>query len=323
MPRHITASWLITAAVLSFGIGAATTLAISSDDHPGSGDAPDPGVSSAICPDLEISPEQLAAATALAALLANTTVAEGLEPTEPAMFSEMIDKARIDPVSRRELFDTYRTAPPGDAKRMLRGVLMSLQTADASDFFIELAGSDDPEKRRDGLEILRITGRKIGEVRQVAMRALATEQDPLILSDAIGALHPGIAAESESTAILQQLRSFAEHSDPQVRAQSVRGMVSWDKTGETLPVLQRALADAAPEVRSAAVLSIMENHVRTDDLKQALIRIANAPGENPGLRTNAVIALEHYALSNEEYSRILQSAMEADALMDSQLAAAQ
>ena len=323
MPRHITASWLIAAALLSFGIGAAMTLVIRSDDHPGSGGGPDPGVSSAVCPDLEIPPEQLAAATALAALLANTTVAEDLEPTEPAMFNEMIDKARIDPVSRRELFDTYRKAPPGEAKRMLRAVLMSLQTADASDFFIELAASDDPEQRRDGLEILRITGRKIAEVRQVAMQALATEQDPLILSDAIGALHLGIAAEPESAAIMQQLLSFAEHSDPRVRGQSIRGMVSWDKSGESLPVLQRALTDAAPEVRNAAVLSIMENHVRTDDLKQALMRIANAPGESPGLRTNAVLALERYALSSEEYARILQSAMEADDLMHSQFAAAQ
>jgi hypothetical protein len=94
------------------------------------------------------------------------------------------------------------------------------------------------------------------------------------------------------------------------------------KTDESLPVLQRALADAALEVGSSAVLSIMENRVRTDDLKQALMRIANAPGESPGLRTNAVLALERYALSNQEYARLLQSAMEADALMDSQLAAA-
>jgi len=51
-----------------------------------------------------------------------------------------------------------------------------------------------------------------------------------------------------------------------------------------------------------------------------LMRIANAPEESPGLRTNAVIALERYSLSSDEYARILQSAMDADALMDAEVA---
>ena len=321
MRRPIAVLWLVVAAVLFFGIGAGTTLAIKNETPPGSGGKPDPGVSSAACP--AIPPEQISAATALAVLLANTTVAQGLDPSDPASYSEMFDKAKGDATSRRELFDRYRSAPPGQAKRMLRGILMSLQTPDVFDFFIELAGSDDPEKRLDGLEVLRITGRKIPEVRNVAMQALAMEQDPVILSNAIGALHPGIADESENAAVWQQLRSFAQHTDPQIRAQSIRGLAAWDKAGESIPFLKQALVDAAPEVRSAAVLGIAESRVRTDELKQMLMRIAHDPEESPGLRTNAVIALEHFALSRDEYARVLQSAMQADALLDSQLDTAQ
>jgi len=188
------------------------------------------------------------------------------------------------------------------------------------DLFIDLADDDDPERRRDAFEVLRIAERKVPEVRQVVMRALATEQDVEILSNAIGAMRPGIASASESAAVMEQLRKFAEHSDPQVRAQSVRGLVDWDKSGESIGVLQRALADEALEVRGAAVYSILENRVRSEELKQMLMRIASAPEESPGLRTNAVIALERYSLSSDEYARILQSAMDADALMDAEVA---
>jgi hypothetical protein len=93
--------------------------------------------------------------------------------------------------------------------------------------------------------------------------------------------------------------------------------------GESIPFVKRALADEAPEVRSAAVVSIIENGVRSDELKQMLMRIAHAREESPGSRTNAVIALERFALSGEEYVRIVQSAMEADSLLDAQLDAGQ
>lgn len=315
MHRHIAALWCGTAAVVFFGAGAATTLAMRNESGLVFHGKPAAGVSSAACP--AIPAEQISAATALAALLANTTVAQELDPSNPASFSEMYDNARTDAAGRKELFDRYRSAPPGDAKRMLRSVLMSLQTADVFDFFMELAAADDPEQRRDGFEVLRITGRKVPEVRKVALQALTTERDPTILSNAIGSLHPAIAPDSENAAVFEQLRDFAQHSDPEVRAQSIRGLAGWDKTGESIPFLQRALVDEAPKVRAAAVVSITENHLRTPELKQMLMRIANATEESPGLRTNAVIALERFALSSDEYARILQSAMQADALLDS------
>ncbi len=324
MSRQVAAARLVGAAVVSFGVGAAATLALTGDARRAPDSERDLSECSAACPARPaIPPEELAAAIALAALLADTTVARELDPHEPATFTEMFEKAKADPVSRRELLDRYRNAPPGDAKQMLRGVLLSLRTPDVYDLFIDLADDDDPERRRDAFEVLRIAERKVPEVRQVVMRALATEQDAEILSNAIGAMRPGIASASESAAVMEQLRKFAEHSDPQVRAQSVRGLVDWDKSGESIGVLQRALADEALEVRGAAVYSILENRVRSEELKQMLMRIANAPEESPGLRTNAVIALERYSLSSDEYARILQSATDADALMDAELTATQ
>lgn len=317
MSRCIAAKWFALAAPALFAFGVATALAVGTVTRFEFGAKPVAAANSAACP--SIPDEQLSAATALAALLANTTVAHELDPNSPASFSELYEKARADPTSRKELLDRYRSAPQGEAKRMLRGLLMSLQTADVFDFFMELATADDPDQRRDGFDVLRITGYKVPEVRKLALQALATEQDPTILSNAIGALHPTIAPEPESAAVLQQLRRFARHSDAEVRAQSVRGLAAWDKTGESPPYLQQALADPAPQVRSAAVVSIIENRVRTDELKRILMRIAAAAEESPGLRTNAVIALERFALSSDEYAQILQSAMQADALLDHQL----
>jgi hypothetical protein len=171
--------------------------------------------------------------------------------------------------------------------------------------------------RQDGFEVLRITEIKLPEVRKLATQALVVEQDPSILSDAIGALRPAIAPESENTVILQQVQGFTGHSDPGVRAQSIRTLVGWDKTGASIPFIKRALVDVAPEVRSAAVLSIMDNRVRTDELKQTVMRIALNREESAGLRMNAVLALEHFTLSSEEYARVLQSAMEAEDLLKS------
>jgi hypothetical protein len=315
------ALWFVATAAVFAGIGAVAAVAVNKEAGLASGHQPDARMS---CPASRPLPaEYLSAATALATLLANSTVAQELDPSDPDSYSEMYDKARLDPASRAELLERYRDAPPGEAKRMLRGILLSMRAPDVFDFFMELAADSDPDHRRDAFEVLRITGRKVPEMRNLVLQALTTEQDPTILSNAIGALQPGLASESEAAAVLQQLRGFAQHSDPQVRAQSIRGLAGWDKTGESIPFLRRALADAAPEVRSAAVVSIIENRVRTDELKQMLMRIAHAAEESPGLRTNAVIALERFALSSEEYAHIMQSAMEADALLDSQLDSAQ
>jgi hypothetical protein len=307
---------LVTVAVLFFGIGVGAALAVRHEAAPAAADTSGKEVKAVSCS--TIPADQVAVAAELAALLKNTQVARNLTPSDPASYSEMYTKARTDPVSRKELFERYREAPEGEAKQMLRSMLINLNTPDAVAFFTELAASTDAAQRRDGFEVLRVTGPKRPEVREVAMQALAIEQDPTILSNAIGALHPAVATPAENAAVLKQLREFSRHTDPAVRAQSIRGLAGWDKSGESVPVLRQALSDRAEEVRGAAVVGIIENRVRTDDLKQELMRIAHDRAETAGLRMNAVIALERFELSGEEHARIVQSATEADQLLASQ-----
>jgi hypothetical protein len=125
----------LSIAVAFFGLGVGTTLVFESEKSSRAGSRSATGAAGAR-PSQSITAEQLAAATALAALLANTTAAKRLDPSNPDSFIEMYWRARTDEGLRGELFDRYREAPDGQPKQILRRVLMGLNAPDVFAFFM-------------------------------------------------------------------------------------------------------------------------------------------------------------------------------------------
>jgi HEAT repeat protein len=83
-------------------------------------------------------------------------------------------------------------------------------------------------------------------------------------------------------------------------------VAEWDKRGDdATPLVLRGLDDEAPIVRQAAVGAVMLGRLGSDDVKRALLRRLEAPGEEPVVQGAALFALQRFALSDAEQTVFL------------------
>jgi HEAT repeat protein len=240
---------------------------------------------------------------------ADTLLAKGSDTEDPATWTEIHAEALTDVRVREELMERYLRAADGD-KHILAHLLSALHTPDVLAFAMNLSSATDVSQRQQGFELLAGMQIKLPEVRQLAMHALKTEEEPVLLTNAIAALRPAAVEPSESEAVIEQLRALTGHTDPSVRARALGALASWDKTGDSSGFLVQALADPSDEVRGAAVGAIGENRLRSEEIKIVLMRLANNGNEPASIRLAAATALERFPLSKEESEDVVQLAME-------------
>ena len=156
--------------------------------------------------------------------------------------------------------------------------------------------------RLASFEMLQSVAPGASDTRALVKHSLATEQSPEVLVQALAALQSGAAEPEEADQIVAQLKSLSQHADPAVRRQSITQLGQWDKTGEGAERLTQALADRAPEMRSAAIFAIAQTGVRSESVKTALMGVVNNPQEGRDVRGSALQVLERFSLSEEEYA---------------------
>jgi HEAT repeat protein len=231
------------------------------------------------------------------------------------MQEKMREMALADPAALRSLIQRYDGERDPQARAMLKAVLSGIPSPEVLTMSARLASSGDPSQRQDAFEILKQLSSNSPEVRRLLTQAMATEQAPAVLSQAIAALTPSVVAGSEADAIVTQLSTLARHADPAVRSQSVLQLGQWDKSAQAESRLQQALADQAPEVRQAAVTAIGETGMRSDAMKAALIEVLRNQGENAQVKDGALHALERFSLSKEEFALYSQARVDIDKLV--------
>ncbi|MES2316100.1 MAG: HEAT repeat domain-containing protein [Pseudomonadota bacterium] len=225
---------------------------------------------------------------------------------------QLREKAQADPAALRSLIQRFDNERDPKARDMLKAVLSNIQSPDVLALSSRLAASGDPTQRRDAFDILKQLSSNSPEVRELLKHAMATEQAPAVLAQAIAALTPSIVAAGEADAIVDQLQTLARHSDPAVRSQSVLQLGQWDKSAQAESRLQQALADQSPEVRHAAVMAIGETGIRSDSMKTALFDIARSSRESVPVKDGALHALERFSLSKEEFVVFQQARVDLD-----------
>lgn len=209
---------------------------------------------------------------------------------------------QTNPVALRSLLQRYDGALTAQARELLKSVLSTVQTPDVIAFSTRLANSGNSAERKFGFEMLQGVAPDSSDTRLLVRRSLETEQSPEVLVQALATLQAGAAEPEEADQIVAQLKSLAQHADPAVRGQSLTQLGQWDKKGEGADRLTQALADRAPEVRSAAIFAIAQTGVRSDVVKAALMGVVNNPQENKDVRGSALQVLERFSLSKEEYA---------------------
>jgi HEAT repeat protein len=215
--------------------------------------------------------------------------------------------ALSDPVALRKLMQRYDSDKSPQARDLLKSILSSVQTPEVVAFSSRLAGSMNVAERKYGFDMLRSLAPDAPETRMLVKRALATEQSPEVLVQALTTLQSAAAEPEETEQMVAQLKTLSQHADPSVRSQSIAQLAQWDKSGQGAERIAQALSDSAQEVRLAAVFGIAISGTRSDSVKQALMNVVNNSAETKDVRGSALQVLEQrFALSKEEYAVIAQ-----------------
>ncbi len=220
---------------------------------------------------------------------------------------KLLELAQSGPAALSRLIQRYGTENNLHAKDMLKSVLSSVQKPEVFALSAQLATSTDAARRREGFELLQHASTEPAGVRNMVKQALAHEQSPEVLVQALVALKSAVVEPAESGAIVSQLDGLTQHADPTVRSQSVLQLAQWDKSGSAVARVSQALADPALEVRTAAVSALAQSGMRSDQVKAALLSMINNANENRDLKDSALQALERFALSREEYAHYVQA----------------
>jgi hypothetical protein len=215
--------------------------------------------------------------------------------------------ALVDPTVLRNLLQRYDGARTSQARELLKSVLSAVQKPEVVAFSARLASSANVADRKYGFEMLQSLAPDAPETRNLARHALATEQSPEVLVQALATLKSAAAEPEEAELVVAQLKNLAQHADPAVRSQSIMQLGQWDKKGEGGERLSQALADRAPEVRQSAIFAIAQTGLRSDAVKAALMGMVNNAQESRDVRGSALQALERFSLSKEEYASFAQA----------------
>ncbi len=216
-------------------------------------------------------------------------------------------QAQSDPIFLRNLIQRYETERDPAAKEAIKSVLATVQKPEALAFFARLTNSGDPAQRQEGYAMLQQMAPDSAEMRNVLKQALASEQSPQVLAQAVAALRPTAVDPTESAAIVSQLSNLAQHPDPAVRSQSILQLAQWDKDGARQDRLTSAMADPVPEVRQAAIFAAAQSGTRNDNVKAALLGVINNASESKEVKGSALQVLERFSLTKDEYSRYTQA----------------
>lgn len=226
--------------------------------------------------------------------------------------AQLREAALGDPAARRDLVQRFEAERDPQARAMLMTVLSSIPSSEVMALSTRLATSRDAAQREEGFAMLMRMSPDSPEVRNLVRQALATEQSPAVLSQAVAALTPGVVASPEAASVVAQLDQLAQHADPAVRSQSLLQLAQWDKSGQVESRLSQALNDQAPEVRNAALAAIGESGIRSDSMKTALLGMLANGAERTEVKDGVLHALTRFSLSPEEYALYSRERAEAD-----------
>ncbi len=215
--------------------------------------------------------------------------------------------AQSNPVALRTLLQRFDSDRSPRARDLLKSILSTVQTPEVVAFAVRLARSSDAAERKYGFELVDSLAPDSAEARGLIRQALASEQSPDLLVQALQALKAGGAEPEEAEQTLAQLKVLTQHADANVRRHSIMQFAQWDKKGEGAPILTQALSDRSPEVRQAAVFAIAQSGVRSDAAKASLMALLTNAQESRDMRGSAMQALERFSLSKEEYAIVAKA----------------
>ncbi|WP_101926733.1 MULTISPECIES: hypothetical protein [Luteimonas] len=155
-------------------------------------------------------------------------------------------------------------------------------------------------------------------VRYALVAALKSEQSPAAKAAIFGALQPTPLATEDLAPLLEELRVIYDTGQPELRAAALVHWAQWDRGDGIAPLLRDGLYDDSPQVVLGAVTAVALSNVRTQEMKEALLLLANDAAPDSEARVAALDALRDFSLSRTEDAIFRESeAALADGIDDS------
>lgn len=122
------------------------------------------------------------------------------------------------------------------------------------------------------------------------------------------ALQPVPLAGEDLRPLMSALREVHDRGDAEQRATALVGMAQWDRSQAIAPLLRQGLYDEDPRVVQAAITAVALSNVRGQDVKEALLVLADDAAPDAESRAAAVAALRDFSLDRGEYAIFRRSA---------------
>lgn len=206
--------------------------------------------------------------------------------------------AQNDTTALTNLLQKYEKEQDANLRGLLKSTLFGVQKPEVVKVALKLTESSNPLHKIEGFELLGQLPIGERELRQAAMKAVATEDDPLILRSVISALNPKLATPMEVAQITAKLHQLSQHADVDVRRQSIVLLSRWDGSANMESRFEQALSDPSYAVRLTAIWALRDSNLRADNIKYALLNILRSDEEYT--KQAALYMLRSFNLTKEE-----------------------
>jgi hypothetical protein len=217
--------------------------------------------------------------------------------------SKLTSSARSDPTIRSKIIERYKSERDPAALSAFATVISTFSPQEIQGAVMQLA-QGDASQRANAFRLLAVSPLLAASSQAIIQQALNTERDVNVLSQAVSALgsrFPLDPAQSQTT--LARLSALAEHSDPNVRSESLRVLAQWDKKGDLAESeVYKVLTSGDPERRTEAINVVGSSGLKSDRVKTALLNIIGNDSESSYARISALSALERFPLTQQEYA---------------------
>lgn len=145
------------------------------------------------------------------------------------------------------------------------------------------------------------------QVRDAFLQALSAQQDLAAKARIFENITPAPLPPQERALFLKELEQLRRSPDPRVRADGLIRTAIWDRSETVADALREGLNDSDQDVVRAAATAVLTSNVRTQEIKDLLLILANDTEPDSQVHRNALEALDNFALDDDEY-RIYRAA---------------
>lgn len=264
---------------------------------------------------VEVAPENIeievqdAEIDALESLLVSIkdVVGSGLVAIDQRVNSEVefLSYLNRSPHMLLSILDRYEQFPDGKTKEHLRALLATSGNLEIESHAIQQLTSEQVTNRKDWSALLRNTGIHTTEGRNIMLDQLQNFSDTETISDTLLAIIPQVTGAGEKQKIIDQLSSYVNHHDENVRSAAVVSVTRWADSNQSY-ILEQAITDTSEKVRQAAVSAAFTSSIKSEAIKTMLLDIMQDDNENWSLRVDAHNALSAYSLLDQEHAEFFR-----------------